>query len=392
MRRRLSALLLLLSAGGFACREDRPILFGVVLPLTGPTAIYGEPIGRGIELAQIHVQQRYPELAPRLQLEIEDSGSDPEKAAELADQLYQAGALAIIGGATSAEAMAMVPVADKHDHILLSPSASSPELTGISTNFLRVFPSDFLEGTKMATFAANILNVDSAVILAEKQPYAKGIQEIFQAEFERHGGKLLEVLEYPPNTADFSGLIERVLALEAEAVYLAAYADDIARMIEALRGQGYRGVILTTSAFATPEVIEEVGEAAEGVYLTQTLFDPQSEEPAVRMFVEAYREKYGSPPDLYSAHGYDAMMVLVEALQKGGRRTPSEFWKGLRGISDYQGVTGPLQFDDRGDVHKFPRVYVIEAGEISDYEGQVERRRRELMERLQNLERRQRNQ
>jgi len=368
------------------CEGGDAVKVGAVLPLTGEWSIYGQPIKNGVELAFEHLTEQ--EDGPQIELTIADSESDPEVGKQRLAELYGAGAVAVIGGAISTEALQMVPVADQYDRVLLSPSASNPELTGISKNFYRVFLSDAREGTTMASFAFGKLGIKSAVILAKEEDYAKGIQVVFANEFERQGGEVLDLIEFPA-TSDVSGLVERVMTLSPEAVYIAAYAPDIAALLSALRSAGYEKYIFTTSAFAAPAVIEQQGQAAEGVFLTQTVFEPESEEERIKSFVNTYRETYGVPPDLYAAHGYDAMMVLAEALRKSGP-IPSDFWKGITSIREFAGVTGMIQFDERGDVQKFPRVYVVEEGNLIDYEAEVEKRRRELLERLRELERRQR--
>lgn len=366
------------------CGEPKPLQFGAVLPLTGESALYGQSIRKGIELAYSEIQAR--EGIPPVELTIKDSQSDPQRAREVLDELYGNGILAVIGGVTTDEALEMVSVMDRYERVLLSPSASNPQLTGISANFYRVFPSDFLEGTKMGNFATQTLNLKSVVILAAESPYAKGVQEIFKNEFERYGGEVLEVIEYPPNTSDFSGLVERVLTLKPDAVYLADYAEQVKNMIQGLRRRNYRGVILTTSAFSSPEIIAATGRAAEEVLLTQAVFEVESEEPHIRHFVDAYRERYGEEPDLYAAHGYDAMMILMKAVEEGGR-TPSDFWKGMRSIRNFPGVTGTLQFDEKGDVQKFPRVYAVKDGSLINYEAYLAARREELRRRLEELNR-----
>jgi branched-chain amino acid transport system substrate-binding protein len=374
-------------AAAASCGE-KTVLVGAVLPLTGSAEIYGKPIRNGVELAFAEVTAE--DFPYALQLEIVDSASDADKAAEQAEALYQKGALAVIGGVTSAEALEMVGAADRADRILLSPSASQPQLTGISKNFYRVFPSDFLEGTKMGNFATATLELETAVIIAEQQPYARGIQAVFKEAFERQGGKVLEVIEYPPNTSDYSGLLGRVLTLKPQGVYLAAYANEVAAMIRGLRGLGYQGSLLTTSSFASPQAIQQAGTSANGVFLTQAVFEADSETPEIRRFVAAYRAKYGSAPDLYAAHGFDAMKVLAQALRATERPTSNELWKGMRSIREYPGVTGSLQFDEKGDVQKYPRIYSIRDGLPVDYEGQFEERRRDLEERRRDLERRMR--
>lgn len=372
-----------------ACGGDKPVKFGAVLPMTGEAAIYGQPIYKGVELA-FEVLKGRSEYPYELELAIVDSESDPDKARQQLIDLYDDGVLAAVGGVTTAEALQMVAVADKYDRILVSPSASTPQLTGISKYFYRVFPSDAREGATMGNFATQKLKVKNVVILAKQDPYAKGIQQIFKTEFERYGGEVLDLIEFPADSSDFSGLMDRVMTLKPEAVYLAAYANDIAQMIRELRARNFKGKLFTTSAFSSPEIVEQVGEAAEGIFLTQAVFEVESEEPTIKGFVDAFRAKYGLTPDLYAAHGYDAMMILAESLRKAKGRTSSEFWKGIRSIRDFAGATGTIQFDERGDVQKFPRVYVVNNGALVDYQGEVEARRRKLLERLRNLEEEQR--
>ena len=385
----LSCLPLLLGLLLAGCGKENPILVGVVLPLTGEFAIYGEPIRKGIEIAfeQTQAQEDYP--FP-LELRIEDSHGDPERAAELLAQLYEAGAPAVIGGVTTQEALAMVEVADQQDRVLLSPSASSPRLTGISTNFFRVFPSDFLEGTKMGHFATETLRVETVVIAAAESQYAKGIQQVFAQEVARNGGEVVEVIEYPRNTDDLGGVVDRIMTLAPDAVYLADYADGLVILIQALENRGYDGHVLTTSSIATPEVVEQIGSPAEDVMFTQSNYEVTSEAPQIQEFVEAYEGEYQRTPDLYAAHGYDAMRIYARALAEGGGHRPNEFWQGMRGINNFPGVTGPIQFDEQGDVQKFPRVYVVRDTGFIDYERVLEERRHELQERRQELERRMR--
>ena len=384
MLRRVGFSICILLALG--CSSDSGIKVGLVAPLSGEFSIYGSPVRKGAELALEELQA----AGTSMELEVVDSEGDTEKAAELFKGCIDNGAIAVIGGVMSVEALEMVAVADRYDRVLLSPSASNPQLTGISRNFYRIFPSDALEGTTMGNFAYQRLELESAVIVAKEETYAKGNQEVFRAEFERNGGTVLETIEYPEGAGDFSGLLERVVNLDPPGVYLAAFAADIGAMINELRGQGYKGKILTTSAFSSPEAIEQVGDNAEGVFLTQAVFEADSEDPSIQSFVAAYREKYGFAPDLYAAHGYDAMMVLSKAISDNSSGVSSDLWKSMRSLRDYTGVTGAVQFDERGDVQKFPRVYVVQNGNLVDYVSEIEEKRKELLERLRALQEAQR--
>jgi len=239
----------------------------------------------------------------------------------------------------------------------------------------------------MADFAARTLKIQSVVVIAEERTYGKGVNAVFQPAFEGFGGHVLEVIEIPANAVgDISGLIGRVLTLEPDAVYLVAYEAGVSAMIEELHHQHYQGKILTTSAFATPSAIAKVGQDAEGVFLTQSVFELDSEHAHVQKFVNGFEKKYGERPDIFAAHGYDAMKVLAAAV-KGRAALPSEVFKGLRdAIKEFPGVTGAIQFDEKGDVPKYPRVYVI--GEdlgLYDYTERVRRQQDELKKRREEL-------
>jgi branched-chain amino acid transport system substrate-binding protein len=384
---RTGRLLALLTVGFtlLGCPRGGPTKIGAVLPLTGSAAVYGQAIRKGIDLA--FEQARQNPDAPKVDLVVVDSRSDPDEAKKGLRQVYDDGAIVAIGGVTSAEALAMVPVADNESRVLLSPSASLPQLSGISTNFYRIYPSDFAEGTVMARYAYDTLHLHTGVVLAKSETYAKGIQQVFAEEFQHKGGKILETIEFPANTSDFAALADRVVVLKPDFAYVAAYAEEISNLIQDLRKHNYQGLILTTSSFAAASTIAETGDAAEGTYFTQTSFNPEAAHAAdnVKAFVDAFKAKYGEVPDLYAAHGYDAFNILLEAMKQGGTSGVS-FWKGMRGIREYPGVTGPLQFDEKGDVQKFPHVYIVREGKAIDVEEERQRQidaARQEMERLQ---------
>ena len=377
---------ILLALGSLGCKPDT-VQIGAVVPLTGQYQSYGEANKRGIELAYEEIRSDgYP---LDLELTVADSGSDPAKARQLLEEQYANGAFVVIGGSVSDEAEEMVAGADRYDRVLLSPSATSPDLTKASRNFFRIAPSDQTEGSKMADFAFRVLELETVAVIAESGTYAQGIQQAFSSAYETLGGEILELIELPPNTSDLTGLIDRVVTLKPDAVYLAAYESGSAAMILELKRLGFAGRILTTHAFSSPGAIARVGPAAEGVVLTQTVFDPDSEHAHVKKFVDAYREHYGEEPNLFAAEGYDAMKVLSVALEE--RHTiASELPRGLwDAVKEFPGVTGSIQFDENGDVRKFPRVYVIGKNQaLYDYSKRIEENEKKLREKQEELKRR----
>ena len=124
------------------------IRIAAIVPITGTFDIYGQAVKKGVELAYEELQAD-PNFSQWLTLTIDDSEGSPEIASAKLKEQYEAGAVAVIGGVMSDEALEMVAVADRYNRVLISPSASTPQLTGISKNFYRVFPSDSREGTSV---------------------------------------------------------------------------------------------------------------------------------------------------------------------------------------------------------------------------------------------------
>lgn len=376
----LTLLLLLFS---FGC-TDQTIRLGVVVPSTGVDQPYGEVIRRGIELAYEEIQAQ-PDN--HIELIIVDSESKPETAAAKLEEVFDQGALAAVGGITSDEVGAMLEVVDRYDRVLLSPSASAPELSGISRNFYRIIPSDYTAATKMADFAVRAIEAKTMVLVTEERAFARGIESVFKPAYEELGGQVIETISIPVGLGEMSGLMERVVTLNPDAVYLAAYEARVGAMIQSLRQLNYQGRILTTSAFAKTSAIARAGQDAEGVLLTQSVFEPDSEHAHVQKFVNAYEERYGEKPDIFAAYGYDAMKVLATAIS-GRPNLASEVHKGMREIKDMPGVTGSISFNEKGDIVKYPRVYIIgEDLALYDYNARVREQQDKIRQRREELQR-----
>lgn len=379
----------LVACGGESGREA--VRVGAVLPMTGPSAAYGEPVARGVELAsaalrEAYEQGRYPH---ELHVEVLDSQGSPERAAELLRTLYEEQEVrAAVGGVTHAEAARMVPVAEESERVLVSPTASVAELPEGSRYVYRLSPSGSLQGNKLGSFAALELELRSAVILRPDTPGAELTAETFRAELERNDGEVLAEVVFPADPEDLASYVEEALAARPQAV---AVFGDVAlpRVFGELEERRFRGVVLTTSGLASQQVLAEAGEAAEGVFVSRSSFDPHSDDAKVRSFVRAYTERYGETPDVYAAQGYDAVMAVAEALEGRWSRA-SELWKGMRDLRDVAGVTGILQFSQEGESGQFPRIYAVEDGRLEEVDRVLTERRTRLKTRLVRLERQRR--
>jgi branched-chain amino acid transport system substrate-binding protein len=333
---------------------------GVVLPETGEAAAYGASIRSGITLAFSEA----PMAAPRgLEVLFRDSGSDPARAASAAEGLYEAGAVAVIGGVTSAEARVMIPVADRFHRVLISPSASAPELAGASPYFFRVYPSDQLEGVKAAQFLALERKCRTVLVLREDNAYTRGLLPVFVRELASQGASLAGSLRV--DEKGWQSQLDGISSAQApDGVYLCGYGDAILAGLRALRTAGFHGTICTTSAINASAILQRAGSLADGVFLPLAGLDLATPKGPAREFVARYRAAYNLPPDVYAAHGYDAALAVMSALAGTEEPSGETVRQRLRGLGDKLGVTGRLGFDEDGTIVQPLGMYCIRGGRL----------------------------
>ncbi len=364
--------LLLVLATAVGC-GSKPVV-GVLLPMSGDAQPYGQSMKKAMDLAQDQAQKEN-RIPPGLEIFWEDSESDPEQAAAACERLISAhGAKLILAGVTSGEAKALLPILDTTKTVCISPSASAPMLTKKSKYFYRIFPSDELEGSTAARFLKDDMTRSTVLIYTEDTEHSRGIEPEFRQVYEQVlGGKVVgRVLLSDP---DWKKQSQDLLAAEnPEAVYIVAYAPPTLEVIKHLRGQRYRGTILATSAFYNGELISKNARQLDNVFFPQPAFDVDDKRPVVQEFVKAFRERYHEDPDIYAAHAYDAMGLAFEVLRKTKPLEGPEIKKTLQfGIQGYRGVTGAIQFDDYGDVHHNPIMYIIKDGKVYNYKRYVKK-------------------
>lgn len=381
--KRLTIALAVMSAAVVLGGCSRPLLVGVVLPETGTAAAYGSSIKTGVKLA-FDEAAAAGKMPKGMTVEYRDSGSDPAKAASLAEAFYDQGALVVIGGVTTAEARAMIPIADRKERILISPSASAPDLAKRSVYFFRMYPSDELEGVKAADLLAVTRGVDKVLIVQQDNDYTRGLLPVFMGELKHRNAEIVGIVNM--SDSDWSQqLRDLIMAKQPGGVYVCGYGDADLDALKVLREVNYQGTICTTSAINTATFLQKAGSLAEGVFFPLASLDTDSTKEPVRSFVRKYHDAYQLVPDIYAAHGYDAALATLYALESLRTRSGREVQLKLKGLAERQGVTGPLAFDDYGNIKHYPRNHWIRNGKVEDYDGYLEREKQKLLEKMKDI-------
>jgi branched-chain amino acid transport system substrate-binding protein len=375
-----TTLLTLAAVVALSACSSKPVV-GVLLPMTGEVSTYGESMKRGIDLA---LEMDQDNLPSGFQVLWGDTATDPTTGVNELKRLAGEGAKLFIAGTTSDTARALLPALDDTDTIAVSPSA--PSLTKDSRRFFRVFASDELEGRRAGRFLYDDQDKTSVLIYATESAQAQGIEPPFRLVFEQAmGGEVVGRVALDEDGWE-SESADLLAAHSPASVYIIGYGDETVEALRHLRGKGFEGPICATSAFYTGRIVEENPELVEGVFFPQPAFDVQSDAQLTQDFVNAYRQRHQEDPDIYAAHAFDAMRVAVFVAGEAKSFSPVEIRKILAfGVKEFPGVTGIIQFNDYGDVHHNPIMFIVKDGHVINYERYIEEEKIKIREKIKKL-------
>jgi branched-chain amino acid transport system substrate-binding protein len=307
---------------------------------------------QGTELAVDVINRRGGIRSHRLALVHADDEGTGAKAAAVAEGLVDADSiLAVVGHANSSATVAAARVYDGH-LAAVSPSASSPEITGLSSWLFRVIPSDSANGIDLARFAAKLGHTRAAV-LYENNSYGRGLADSFRRAFP---GEITSLEPVAVDGKEVEPYLAYLKLHEPGLIFVAGSDGSGLEILREARRQGIRSDFLGGDGWAG---ITTDPAAAEGAYVGAP-FSADDPRPEVREFVRGFRARFGREPNSFAALAYDATMVIAQAIERGGpdRKAIRESLASMRAGNAYKGITGQIAFQPNGDVVGKPMAMV----------------------------------
>lgn len=344
-----------------------PMILGYVSSLSGRFSALSGAGRDGAVLAVEHVNLRGGVDGRPLKLDMEDDAFDPDVARNAVIHLKTLGAVAIVGPFASSVARSMVNAAQETGMLVVSPTVSSDDFNGQDDLFLRVIPAADSFATALGSYCGGARALKTISLLADKANavYSAGIIRSFRQGFLESGGRELLVFEYDSRESpSFHDLAAKSLASRPDGVMLVSSPLDTALVCQRLRILEPDVPVFSSAWGMSSELVQSGGRAVEGI-LSVVPFNPESRDPAYLNFVAAFRQRFGKSPDFASMFNYEAVMLLVSALETAPQARGEALKRIILDRKTYRGLQGEYSLDGFGDVSRPLYLLTVADGRLS---------------------------
>jgi len=332
-----------------------PVKIGVVMNLTGPWASIDGPAWNGIQLAIDQINAAGGILGQPVEATCIDTKADEAETIAAITRLAEVEKVSVIMGYCDTHwVLTGAPIATEYGIPFITPGATHPRIPERTGAWLACF-GDNAQAAAMAEYAYKILGLRKVAVWVDTAcDFCVAVSAYFEDAWKHLGGEVVYEDYFETNWTDFSALVSRLKAYQDEGkvdcVYPSAIPGNVGLIVKQLREGGVILPILGEDGFDTPLLVEVGSLYAEGV-LFATHVSLDSPDPKVQEFVAAYVGKFGRRPEnAFAALGYDAMMLVAEAIKVAGSAGPAAIEEGLAQIKAFPGVTGTLAYPEGSKV------------------------------------------
>src|SRR5262245_3043979 len=347
-----------------AAHGAEPIKIGVVNMLTGPLAEGGSFQVNGLQLALEEINKAGGILGRPVELRTEDNAStNPGTVLAFSKLFTDPGIKAIVGPIASTQIQAASPAIAKAG-IPTMIGGTDPSLTRVNNRWVfRARPNDLYSSKVIADFGVNTLKLKKWAIVHATDAFGQGGAKALTDALQAIGVTPILDQGYASGTQDFAPIVLAIRKSGADVIgtYM-TYPADQAIFAKQLRQLGVSVQWVSSPTGATVTARTLAGEALHGTYAVVD-FNADANE-AARAFTRLYTERFGIPPDNFASWSYDALHILVLAMNNAKSTEPEAIRNAILAIKGYKGLEGTYEFDANGDGLHGYNVVKNEGGKI----------------------------
>ena len=357
--------------------SEKVIKIGFDIPLTGDSPKVGEGTKFAAEIIKKEINgqggldvkgQKY-----MLNFIYVDNELKAESAVQAAYKLVdQDKVLAIVGPDTSSRAIPAGQVANDSKTPLISPWSTNPNTTLDRPYVFRACFLDPFQAPVAVKFANKQFGVKKAAIMYNlEDDYSKTLAELFKENWEKtNGAETVVAFEsYGQKDQDFSVQLTKVIDSGAELLYLPSFYNKVALIVPQAKDLGWSGPVMGSDSWGSADLVKLSKGSVKGYYFT-THYAAAGAVGETKEFIDTYKAAYGYVPDDVGALSYDAINIVLKAIQNVGltgdlAKDRTAIKDAMASLEDYKGITGNMTFTPDGDPIKDAVVVKInDAGEF----------------------------
>ena len=342
------------------------IKIGVFEPLTGANGAGGADEYDGIKLAN----KLFPEvLGKKVQLVVADNKSDKVEAANAATVLAQKEKVnAVIGSWGSSLSMSGGPIFAEAKIPAVAVSATNPAVTKGNDYYFRVCFLDPFQGVVGATYAFNTLKAKKVAIIREvSNDYSVGLAKFFVDEFVKLSGdanSIVATSDYNTGDQDFTAQLTNLKKFEPDVIFAPGNYTESALIIKQARALGMNAQFIGGDTWDIDAFLQVGGSAVEGAVVSTFFANDVPINKTSEAFLKSFRDEYKKEPSAVAALGYDAYLVVLDAIKRANSTEPQKIRDALAQTKDFEGSAGGITINAERNADKAAVFKTVKDGKF----------------------------
>jgi branched-chain amino acid transport system substrate-binding protein len=353
-----------------AVAQAKTIKVGAILAETGGASFLGGPEARTVRMLVEKINAAGGVNGDTIELIIKDSAGTPEKAISFAKQLIEEEkVLAILGPSTSGETMSIKQICEDGKTILLSCAAAEVIVNPVGRYVFKT-PQKDSDAVKKIYMAMQKMGVAKIAVLSDNTGFGKAGKEQLEAIAPEFAIQIVANEVYDKGATDLSAVVTKIKAdKNVQAVVNWSIVPAQAIVAKNIRQAGWDVPIFQSHGFGNIKYVEAAGVAAEGIIfpagrllVADTLSADHPQKSVLVQYRDEYEAKFQEPASTFGGHGYDAIMILVNAMKAAGSNDSDKVRDAIENMKGFVGTGGVFNFsatDHNGlDIDSFAMLTV----------------------------------
>jgi branched-chain amino acid transport system substrate-binding protein len=366
---KLTAIATLTALSSLAIAQEQVVKIGHVAPLSGAIAHLGKDNEYGARLAIEELNAKGVSIngkKVKLELVAEDDASDPKQGTAAAQKLVDAKVSGVIGHLNSGTTIPASKIYYDAGIPQISPSATNPKYTrqGFNTAF-RLVADDVHLGGLLGRYAVNELKGKSIAVIDDRTAYGQGVAEEFEKAVKAAGGNVVSHEFTTDKATDFMPILTTLKGKKPDIIFFGGMDAVGGPMLKQMKSLGIKSKYMGGDGICTTELVKLAGDAmADGqVVCAEAGGVDGALKKGMDDFGVKFKKRFNDDVKLYSPYVYDAVYVMVDAMQRAKSSDPAKYLPELAKTTGYKGVTGTISFDAKGDIKNGAlTLYTFKAG------------------------------